>query len=445
MNDTTTNPTHADHDAVDLAIIGGGAAGLAAAIFSASHPTPSSPPVHIAVFDSAQNLGAKILVSGGGRCNVTHFQVKPNDYHGQRNRIKKVLAAWSVQNTIDWFIHMGLELKREPTGKLFPITDSARTVLNALLARCRELDIDIRTQHRVDAIEHDASQTRPFLITHSQGQTHALKIILATGGRSLPKTGSNGHGYKIAQSLGHTITDTRPALVPLVLDDSFFHATLSGIAHETTLTTYPPTSPTSPTKTKRKKIDQRTGSMLWTKFGISGPVAMDASRFITRTDNTENADHPNNTAELFANLLPGETFDTLEQKMIDQIASHPQRGIEPLLHERLPRRVIHTIAQHVQLDASQPLSQIKRETRRALIRALTDLQLPVLRDRGWNYAEVTAGGIPLDEIDTATMQSKITPNLFIIGELLDVDGRIGGLNFQWAWATAHLAGKHAWV
>ncbi|MDH5252919.1 MAG: NAD(P)/FAD-dependent oxidoreductase, partial [Nitrospira sp.] len=199
----------------DVAIIGAGAAGLAAAIAAAEQATPTGA-LRILLLDGAHTIGAKILVSGGGRCNVTHHEVSPTDFFGNRRIIKNVLAAFPVENTITWFTSMGVNLKREDTGKLFPVTDKSRTVLNALLERCRERGVAIRPDHRVTDIEH--SPDTGFAIRHSQGTLHAKKVILATGGRSLPKSGSDGSGYELARRLGHQVTATVPALVPLVLD-----------------------------------------------------------------------------------------------------------------------------------------------------------------------------------------------------------------------------------
>ena len=216
----------------DIAVVGAGAAGLAASIFAAEAVAKGDVQRRIVLLDGAKTIGAKILVSGGGRCNVTHEVVTPTDFFGNRRIIKNVLAAFSVEQTGKWFASLGVELKREETGKLFPVTDKARTVLMALIERCHELGVEIQPNHHVDKIERATDQSHGFCIHHSQGILQAKKVILATGGRSIPKSGSDGFGYSLARRLGHHVTATVPALVPLILEGTMFHKQLSGLSHE---------------------------------------------------------------------------------------------------------------------------------------------------------------------------------------------------------------------
>lgn len=407
-------------DAADVAIVGGGAAGLAAAIFAADSAGPGR---RVIVLDGAKTLGAKILVSGGGRCNVTHDVVRADDFNGSRNVVRNVLAAFDAAATVRWFASMGVQLKREPTGKLFPVTDSARTVLGALLDRCRQLGVSIRTGHRATFIRPGEA----FEIQHAAGTLAARTVILSAGGRSLPRSGSDGSGWEIASALGHSVTSTYPALVPLVLDPAMFHACVSGIAHDVELSTW----------VDRTRIDRRTGSLLWTHFGISGPVVMDASRhWVTAHESGQ-------SPQLRCNLLPPDGFEQVERFFLAQTADRPRVSLGTTLAQRLPDRLAGAICAHLKIEPSLTLSQLSREARRALAHGLTELSLPVSGPRGWNYAEVTAGGVPLAEIDFRTMQSRIVPGLYLAGEILDCDGRIGGFNFQWAWATGFLAGRSA--
>jgi predicted Rossmann fold flavoprotein len=411
----------------DIVVIGAGAAGLAAGIFAAQATDQSGTRQHIILLDGAKSIGAKILVSGGTRCNVTHDQIRISDYNGSKNIVRNVLAAFDEQATVQWFESMGIRLKREETGKLFPVTNSARSVLGALIERCQALNVEIRPQHRVQDITPPSPDSGDFIIHHEHGQLLARRVILATGGRSLPLSGSDGFGYQLARRLGHTVTETYPALVPLVLDSSFFHAAVTGIAHEAELSTF----------ADGKLTDRRRGNLLWTHFGISGPVVMDASRHWTV------AKGMGRSVEMRCNLLPDETFESLEKQLTQFTSSRPNQTTARTLDAWFPERLSQAILRHTQIDPETRLSQFPREQRRRLIHSLVALPLPVLQDRGWNYAEVTAGGVPLNEIDYRTMQSRKIPNLYLIGELLDCDGRIGGFNFQWAWATGHLAGRAA--
>ncbi len=408
----------------DIAVIGAGAAGLTAGIF-AGEGIKGERPVRIVLFDGAKAIGAKILVSGGGRCNVTHDFMMPKDFFGNRNIIKNILAAFSVEQTIAWFDSLGVELKREETGKLFPVTDKSRTVLDALVNRCRELGVAVRPDHRVVAIEYSAEAG--FVLQHNHGTMHAKKVILATGGRSIPKSGSDGSGYDLARRLGHRVTPTAPGLVPFVLHDRMFHKTLSGLSQEVELTTM----------VKGRKVDQRAGSLLWTHFGVSGPVVMDASRFWCL------AQQQNETAEVYGNFLPGQTQEQVLNWVMGQAQDNPRRSLVKTLALLLPERFAETLCLHISCDPQKAIGQLPRNERDHLLAALTRFQFPVMRARGWNYAEVTAGGVPLEEINFRTMESRLVPGLYLIGEILDCDGRIGGFNFQWAWSTGFLAGRAA--
>jgi predicted Rossmann fold flavoprotein len=408
-------------DIAKLAIVGGGAAGLTAAIFAAETAGSGD---GIIILDGAKSLGAKILVAGGGRCNVTHDQVEPADFNGSRNIVKKILAAFPVDRTVQWFSSLGVELKREETGKLFPISDSARTVLNALIHRCDELGVSILTDHRVQSI---VSWDGIFSVEHSHGTLQARNVILSTGGKSLPKTGSDGFGWELARQLGHEVSSTYGALVPLVLDGQMFHAAVAGISMEVELSTF----------AGGKRIDHRIGSLLWTHFGVSGPVVMDASRHWVVA--SETGLHP----KMQVNLLYPDDFETVEKWLIKQAMARPKAMVATVLSERLPSRIATAVVQHSRIDPAMTCGHLPREARRTLVHNLTALPLQVHQHRGWNYAEVTAGGIPLSEIDPRTMESRKCPGLYLAGEILDCDGRIGGFNFQWAWATGYLAGMAA--
>jgi predicted Rossmann fold flavoprotein len=252
-------------------------------------------------------------------------------------------------------------------------------------------------------------------------------VIVSTGGRSLPRSGSDGSGWQILHELGHTITPTYAALVPLVLPPQMFHAELAGMSQEVELAVF----------VGSKRIDHRIGSMLWTHFGISGPVVMDASRHWTIAHAT------GAEPTLQCNLLPGESFQQVEDWLIESTAKRPKAAMLTHLSQRFTERMAAVLLRHAGVDSATIGSQLSREARRTLVHLLTGLVLPVTDHRGWNYAEVTAGGVPLSEVDFRTMQSRKVPGLYLAGEVLDCDGRIGGFNFQWAWATGFLAGRAA--
>ena len=409
----------------DIAIVGAGAAGLAAAIFAAE----AAPGARIVVLDGAERIGAKILISGGGRCNVTHDRVTADDFNGDRRVVRAVLAAFDAEATARWFESLGVPLKREPTGKLFPVSDRARTVLDALLARCAALGVEIRAGCRVRSVEGGVQgASDEVIIGHARGAIAAQAVILATGGRSVPRTGSDGSGWAIARRLGHSVTETIPALVPLVLDEGFFHARLTGVSLPIELTT----------RVDDRPVDRRGGSLLWTHFGVSGPVVLDASRhwLMARARGAARV-------ELLCNLLPGWTFERAEAELLQRAERQPRLSVARAVADRMPARLAEELLSFVGVAPGTPLAQLARVQRRTLCHALTALPLPVVRDRGWNYAEATAGGVPLSEIDPHSMASRVVPGLYLAGELLDCDGRIGGFNFQWAWSTGYLAGQAA--
>jgi len=449
-------------DKADIAIVGGGAAGLMAAIWAGR----TNPARRIVVLDGSKRLGAKILVAGGGRCNVTHHAVDERAYAGSsRNAIKKVLRRFDVDETIAFFAGLGVELKREDTGKLFPVTDDAHTVLDALLRAADRAGVELLYPRRVETIErfadrqewtgpparkqdsppdsyntpgpHPVSVIQPggtpgplddssFLLRGTWGNTGgeilAHRVVLATGGMSLPKSGSDGHGYTLAKSLGHSITPrVFPALVPLTLPRTHFICGLSGLTLETTLELR---------SSAGKKLQTFTNSMLCTHFGLSGPGVLDMSRYYLDAV----ADDPG--AMLALNWLPGVSVEALDAEIVDSKSISIGRA----LREKMPERLVLALCNEAGVDPARPCSQLPREQRRALVRSIVEFTLPISGDRGFTYAEVTAGGVPLNEIRLETMESRVCPGLFLCGELCDVDGRIGGFNFQWAWASGYTAG-----
>lgn len=400
----------------DSAIIGAGAAGLMAGIF-AGRTTPHR---RIMIFDGAKKPGAKILVAGGGRCNVTHDVVDSSAYAGASpNAIKKVLRRFDVPQTIAFFREIGVELKREETGKLFPTTDDAHTVLDALMNAARRANVVFRTPYRVQKIE---KLTDGFCISGEWGEMQAQSVILATGGKSLPKTGSDGRGYELVKSLGHTLTPRIfPALVPLTLPKDHFICGLSGITLPTTLDLRSSTG---------KRLMSFTDSTLCTHFGLSGPSVLDMSRYFI------DARYEDFGAALTINWLPDKTMEQVD----NEILAAGRIALLKMLSGDLPERLIRALCTEADLEAGMPADQLTRDKRKALAKLLTQTPLPITGNRGFTYAEVTAGGVPLTEIRLETMESRFCPGLYLCGEICDVDGRIGGYNFQWAWSSGYLAG-----
>ncbi len=311
-----------------------------------------------------------------------------------------------------------MTLKVEPGGKLFPTTDRAQTVLDALMAATYAAGVELRHPWRVETVDAAADA---FVLRGPSGELRARHLVLATGGASVPKTGSDGHGWELARSLGHTVTPTFPALVPLLLPPGHFLTALAGVTVPATLEVR---------RASGRRVIALTGSLVCTHRGLSGPVVLDTSRHWRAT----RADDPD--VQIVANWLPGTTPEAVDALLLEPGGA----GAARRLHAHLPERLARALCEQAGVDGSAPATSLPRERRRALVAAVTALSLPITGDRGYGYAEVTAGGVPLAELRLTTMESRRQPRLHLCGELCDVDGRIGGYNFQWAWASGWVAG-----
>jgi predicted Rossmann fold flavoprotein len=430
-------------ETVDIGIVGGGAAGLMAAIAAGR----GAPHARVVVLDGADRIGAKILIAGGGRCNVTHREVTALDFHGSsRNAIAKILRSLPIPETIAFFRDIGVELKEEDTGKLFPTTDRAKTVLDALLEACSDAGADVRTHARVIAVE---PRGEGFVLGLGSGkEIAARRVVVATGGRSVPKTGSDGAGYELVRRFGHSIVPTFPALVPLMLPAGHWLTELRGASCNAEVRVRSESG---------RAYAAVTGSILMTHFGLSGPAILDVSRHLAAAREhdasagievsffpapPEGATPPESSRAVAR--IGGATFDQVLGWIRDQATENPHATIKNVFHGAVPEKVGEALIRYgAGLDPGEPFGRLRREAQRSLARTATGLAVPVIRDRGWDFAEVTAGGVPLSEIHVGTMESRLVPHLHLCGEICDVDGRIGGFNFQWAWASGKLAGEGA--
>lgn len=408
-----------------ITIVGAGAAGLMAAIAAGRAVRASGSGARIVLLDGANKVGVKILVAGGGRCNVTHHAVDEKQYAGtSRNTIRRVLRAFGVDDTVAFFEELGVTLKREGTGKLFPTTDKAQIVLGALLGEVERLGIELIHPWRVREVE----RTDDGFVLSRANSTDTMRtdrLVLCSGGMALPRSGSDGGGYIIARALGHTITERIfPALVPLIVGpESEWLTELSGVSCRTAVEVRSGTG---------KKLARFENDLLCTHFGLSGPGPMDASRYLTA------ARHEDRSATLFICWVdePFERIDAALQGL-------GQRAPLSYIREHLPGRLCRALCERAGVDPACPGNQLPREPRRALAHLLAGTPIDISGDRGFTHAEVTAGGVPLTEINPSTMASRACENLWLAGEILDVDGRIGGFNFQWAWASGNIAGRSA--
>lgn len=404
-------------DIADVVIVGGGASGLAAGVVVGQ----LSSGLRVVLVEGGDRPGAKLLLAGGGRCNVTNAAVRAQDYHGgSSNVVRRVLKAWPVARTVEWFDQLGVALREEAGGKLFPVRGRARAVVDALVGELGRVGVEVRTGWRVTAIERADDS---LVVRTSRGDVTADAVLLAAGGQSYPKTGSDGSGYALAAALGHSVVPTTPALVPLVLGGSF-HTSLSGISQDVTLTVH----------AVGAKPVRYSGSMLWTHFGVSGPVVLDASRHWHRAALAGEA------VRVAVNFLAGDEFASAERRLMPD-GPGGGKTLAKTLSAWVPARVAAVLLTARAIDGQTTLTQLSREHRRALAHALVDWPLSVTGSRGWGHAEVTAGGVALTEVDPRTMASRCCDRLYLAGEVLDVDGRVGGYNLQWAWSSAGVAAE----
>ncbi len=400
-----------------MIVVGAGAAGLMAAIASAERGA------HALALDSQTKIGAKILVAGGGRCNVTNEYVHPSCFNsGSERFVDRVLHAFNVEETHRFFERIGVPLKLEKTGKYFPVANSGKAVLTALLEALSSAGGELRTGMKVEDIRPEGALWR---VRTQEGSYSARSVVVCTGGLALPKSGSNGAGYPWAQTLGHTLVPTTPALSPLFAEPPV-HAQLSGVTLPVRLQL----------REKNETLASFTGSFLFTHTGYSGPAALNLSRHVVRQRWT----HPE--AQVYARFAP-EIEDGQERVFWQNLVkTHARKTTSNALSTLLPHRLAEMMAAEAAAGRT-PLGKLNRETQERLRELTLDQRLPVSGIGGYRFAEATAGGVALDDLEPATMQSRLRPGLFFAGEILDVDGWLGGYNFQWAWSSGAVAGRSA--
>jgi predicted flavoprotein YhiN len=429
---------------VKVAVIGAGAAGLTAALAAAQRGAS------VTLLNAHPRVGLKILMSGGTRCNVTHREVTERDYHGgSRPFVARVLRAFPAESARAWLESMGVALKLEETGKYFPMTDDADTVLQALLEAVQRAGVDLQSGARAVRLEREGGKYRIGIQTVKSSATFghgsvsrpgeatwplpaaeadrlldADAVVLATGGLSFPRTGSDGAGYGLASSLGHTLEPLVPALTPLASADRLCLAA-QGITLEVGLTLW----------VRGERAATTRGSMVVAHFGYSGPAALDLSRHWHRSEGRER--------RVTASFVPNETRESLTAGWLDAATNAPRRTVRRHLARAFPERLAELLAAESGVPADMFVGQVDRSHRTALIERMLARDLGVTGTLGYEKAEVTAGGVRLSEVNPSTLESRVSPGLYLCGEILDVEGRLGGFNFQWAWSSGMVAGRAA--
>src|SRR5262245_2002254 len=404
----------------DVVVIGAGAAGLMAAIHAAEQGR------RVLLLEKNRKPGVKILMSGGTRCNLTHATDNRGivEAFGPPGRfLHSALAALSVDDTIAFFEAEGVATKIEETKKVFPVSNRAFDVLDALLRRLHRSGATLALQEPVrDLMVNEVS----FSVVTPGRVIGARRVILTTGGQSYPGCGTTGDGYSLAARFGHTVVAPRPALVPVTIAAPWI-TELRGITVLDVAVRV---------LENNRPLAAGRGSLLFAHFGLSGPVVLDVSRAISG--------HPNPSAlELELDLLPAVREPDLDEQMRTESASSGRKQLAAVLAPQLPRRLCETLLTIAGLPPDRRAAALPRAERARLAACVKRLRLPVTGTLGFAKAEVTAGGLVLDEIDSRTLQSRRIQGLFLAGEVLDLDGPIGGYNFQAAWSTGWLAGAAA--
>ncbi len=395
-----------------VAVVGGGAAGLCAALHAGRAGAET------VLFERTRDGGRKILISGGGRCNVLPGTFRPERYvtDSSENTLRRMLRAWPLVEQRAFFeVDLGIALKHEPEfDKLFPVADRARVVRDRLVEAVRASGAQARFDARVISVTPDGAGWR--VDVEGSESEHFDAVVIATGGLSVPATGSDGDGLRWAEASGHAVTPTYPALTPLLADPPV-HADLAGVTLDVRL------------RSDGAAAIDVNGSFLFTHRGYSGPAVLDASHAATR--------RPEARERIWVRWcdVPAERWDA------DLMEGSGQVGT--LLSERLPTRLARAIADEAGVPWDTSRAHIRREDRLRLVELLTRYALPWTGDEGYRKAEVTGGGVRLDQVDTRTLESRVTPGLYLCGEVLDAFGPIGGHNFLWAWATGRTAGEAA--
>ncbi len=423
-------PNQPSKDEWQVVVVGAGPAGLMTADRAASRNLSTL------LLEKNRGPGAKILISGGGHCNLTHAadaRAIVAAFGPSGRFLHSALAALSPQQLVDLIEAEGVVTQVEADGKIFPADGKAAHVLDALMRRLDRSGASLAVGEPLADVQPHASGFR--LIT-ARRTISARKVVLTTGGCSYPGCGTTGDGYRWAAALGHTIVPPRPALVPIVSDDAWV-ADLQGITIPDVLlrVTDAASGPsTGKTVAKRNKPrDEWRGALLFTHFGLSGPVILDASRMVSAS--------PRGKRPLLqCDFLPGVKEEQLQETLASASAGSGRRAVS-LLERWLPRRLADVLVEQAQLSPDRRAAELSRQERLRLVRAVKRLSIRATGTLGFEKAEVTAGGVSLDEIDSRTLESKLVPGLFVAGELLDLDGPIGGYNLQAAFSTGRLAGE----
>ncbi len=399
-------------------VIGGGAAGMMAAI------TAKRKGADVLVLERNNRVGKKILATGNGRCNYTNVNLNIGNFHGENPKFAySPLSQFGVAETMDFFERLGITPAIEDNGKVFPLSFQSSSILDVLRFEMEDLGIEVLTDSFVKDIEKGNNFS---LILNNGKKIYGDKVIIATGGNAAPNTGSDGYGYTLAKSLGHSIIDVFPGLVQLKLEGGIFKQ-IDGVKILGKARLY----------RKGQLIKEDTGDILFTNYGISGPPILQISRTALEYLNE------GNNVELGVSIIHTKTLEELEEYLKYRFEFMPKKTIETGLIGLINKRLIPPILKEANIDRNKQIVYLTNEEIRMLSNILIDWRFNIIGSKSFKDAQITAGGVNTNEINSSTMESKLVKGLFFAGEVVDIDGDCGGFNLQWAWSSGYVAGENA--
>ena len=401
----------------DLIIIGGGPAGLMAAGYAAENGAK------VLLLEKNKIIGIKLLSTGKERCNLTNdisVREMVNAFGPKGNFLFSAMSQFSPSDTIEFFQSRGVPIKVEKHQRAFPVSDKARDVLDVLMAYVNKHHVELSPDSTVKEIVCENNKITKLILTDGR-ELSAKNYILATGGKSYPMTGSTGDGYTWLSALGHSIVTPLPAIVPIIVSDKIVKE-LEGVSLSEAKFTF---------KKDNKIIETRTGDAVFTSKGLSGPAILAASSVVSRA-------LPG--IKVYIDFLPDESEVNLDSRFQKLFAENTNRQIKNVFSGVLPPKLTLVLLQLATISPDEKINQITRSDRQNLVKLIKNLEMQVERVDGFFNAMVTTGGLDLKEVDSKTMKSKLIHNLYLAGEILDLDGPTGGYNLQSCWSTGRLAG-----
>ena len=400
-------------------VIGGGAAGMFAAIFAAYNGNE----VHL--YEKNEKLGKKIYITGKGRCNITNAGDMETLFQSVVTNSKFLYSSfygYTNQDTIDFFERIGVETKIERGNRVFPVSDRSSDVISGLTRELRNLGVEIHLYSEV--VKVVGNEKFEYIELKNGQKVKGDACIVATGGFSYQTTGSTGDGYKFAKALGHEVTEILPALVPLIIKEEYVKE-LQGLSLRNVKATV---------LDGKKKLYEDFGEMLFTHYGVSGPLMLSASSYIASKVKTKEL-------KLIIDLKPALTFEQLDQRVLRDFDENINKQFKNAIQKLFPSKLIPVILAVSNIDPDKKVNLITKEERHQFVTLIKNFTFTICGLRDFNEAIITKGGIRVKEINPTTMESKLVQNLYFVGEVLDLDALTGGFNLQIAWSTGYAAGS----